>query len=152
MREEQGSEFLNSLEKLWKKKHLTQTLNKSAMYEPVLLLKKQLCVCDLRESKLILLNTTAKEWKEAADHECVSDRKHQAWRDLMSHGIALVTKWSFLNWTIMTDHWNLGTEHFSPSFLCLFFFFFLLVSWNLYIKKGQILSGNINSTNLKETA
>lgn len=40
--EKQGSELFNSLEKGMKNKnHLTQTLNKSTMYEPVLSLKSK---------------------------------------------------------------------------------------------------------------
>lgn len=89
-REKQGSELFNSLEKGMKNKnHLTQTLNESTMYEPVLSLKSKE---DTLASKLSLLEATAKEQKEVADCEQDLDRKCNACRDLMSHRIVLVTK------------------------------------------------------------
>lgn len=64
------------------------------MHEPVLLIKSS---CDTR-AKAVSLNTAATKWREAADSGWVFDRKHQACRDLRSHGIVLVTKWCFLNY------------------------------------------------------
>lgn len=82
--EEQGSELFTSLEKVMKNKnHLMQTLNKSAMYEPVLLIDTRV--------KAVSPEYNSHRMKKCCC-EWVFDRKHQACRDLMSHGIALVTK------------------------------------------------------------
>lgn len=67
--------------------------------------------------------------------------------EISSHRRVLATKWPFLHWTMMTDHWNLVTEYFPPSI------FLKPVSfWNFHIEKSRLLRGKTGSTNLKATA
>lgn len=86
-----------------------QTLNKSAMYEPVLLIDTRV--------KAVSPEYNSHRMKKCCC-EWVFDRKHQACRDLMSHGIALVTKnyhvmmFPELPWLLKTWHRTLSPSIF----------------------------------------
>ena len=129
--------------------HLTQTLNKSTMYEPVLSLKSS-CVWHERAKAV-----SPKYKSQGLERGCWPGvgfwqerpslkRSHVPWVSYSDQMIILELDYQ--------DRLVKSWDRTLLTLLFFFFFFFKSVSLNLHIKYGQIVCGNINTKKLKAIA